>query len=537
MAIPNNVSRRLRQAAADLSTALLPQIRNRVDQVIRDSFDQIVQKRGGAEINGVMMQYFHWYNAPDSSLWNQVRDRAPELAQAGITALWLPPASKASGGKSDVGYGAYDLFDLGEFDQKDTVSTKYGTKAELIAAVHAAHKAGIHIYADIVFNHKNGGDAKEVIRAIPVDAHNRSQDVGAARDIKVWTHFYFPGRGDTYSSMQWHWYHFDGVNHNMFEPGNEAIYRFEGKHFDQNVELKLGNYDFLLGCDLDMEQEQVVGELKYWGEWFMDTVGVDGFRLDAIKHIQGDFFNHWIDHLEAYTQRDLFTVGEYWTESLDALHWYIGYTGGRVSLFDVPLHYNFHRASKQGSGYDLRRILDNTLMQQQPVFAVTFVDNHDSQPLQSLESPVEDWFKPLAYAVILLRREGYPCVFYADYYGAHYKDKGRDGNIYEIWLNSHKDMLNKLLQVRHHYAYGDQYDYFDHPNVIGWTRLGNDAHAKGMAVLLSNGKDGHKWMEVGKPNARFVDATGAIAQPVHTNADGWAEFRCKGGSVSVWVQQ
>jgi alpha-amylase len=66
-----------------------------------------------------------------------------------------------------------------------------------------------------------------------------------------------------------------------------------------------------------------------------------------------------------------------------------------VSLFDAPLHYNFHVASTSGSDYDLRQIFDNTLVQQQPALAVTLVENHDSQPLESLESIVEPWFEPL----------------------------------------------------------------------------------------------------------------------------------------------
>ena len=42
--------------------------------------------------------------------------------------------------------------------------------------------------------------------------------------------------------------------------------------------------------------------LNRWGEMgILDTVGVDGFRVDAIKHIDGDFFNGWLDHLEAYS--------------------------------------------------------------------------------------------------------------------------------------------------------------------------------------------------------------------------------------------
>jgi alpha-amylase len=61
--------------------------------------------------NGVMMQYFHWYLPNDGSLWKQLAEKAEELAKIGITALWLPPASKGSAGGMDVGYGVYDLFD------------------------------------------------------------------------------------------------------------------------------------------------------------------------------------------------------------------------------------------------------------------------------------------------------------------------------------------------------------------------------------------------------------------------------------------
>ena len=211
------------------------------------------------------------------------------------------------------------------------------------------------------------------------------------------------------------------------------------------------------------------------------------------------------------------------------------FRSGRMSVFDVPLHYNFHYASKAGGNYDMRKILDGTMMQTRPSHAVTFVENHDSQPLQALEAPVEAWFKPMAYALILLRAEGYPCVFYADYYGAHYKDSGKDGGEYEIWLESHQWLIDKFLAARQTYAFGAQYDYFDHGNTIGWTRLGDDAHPGGMAVVLSNGDAGSKWMEVSTPNQVYVDATEHIAEAVTTNDEGWADFRCEAGSVSVWV--
>ncbi|PSF37217.1 alpha-amylase [Aphanothece hegewaldii CCALA 016] len=490
-----------------------------------------------SETNGVMMQYFHWYIPEDGSLWNQLAESAEELAEAGITSLWLPPAYKGTGGGLDVGYAVYDLFDLGEFDQKGSVRTKYGTKEEYLQAIQAAKKAGIRIYADVVLNHKLGADEEEEVEATPFNPDNRNETVGEYQKIKAWTHFTFPGRGDKYSSMKWHWWHFDAIDYNVYNGEENAIYLLKGKEFEDNVDLEKGNYDYLMGCDLDMQNPEVSGELKYWGEWYVDTTDVDGFRFDAVKHVKAEFFSEWLDHVSHYAQRDLFAVGEYWSYEVEALHSFVEATGGKVTLFDAPLHYNFHAASQAGDSYDMRQIFDNTLVQHQPALAVTLTENHDSQPLQSLESVVEPWFKPLAYALLLLRREGYPCIFYADYYGAHYKDTGNDGNEHEIWMDSHRWIIDKYLYARKTYAYGEQYDYFDHANTIAWTRLGDEEHPGGMAVVLSNGGDGTKWMEVGQPNQTYIDITEHISEPVTTNDEGWADFRCNGGSVSVWVPQ
>ena len=78
-----------------------------------------------SEVNGVMMQYFHWYNPADGNLWNQLAESAKDLAKIGVTSLWLPPAYKGTGGGMDVGYGVYDIFDLGEFDQKGSASLRH----------------------------------------------------------------------------------------------------------------------------------------------------------------------------------------------------------------------------------------------------------------------------------------------------------------------------------------------------------------------------------------------------------------------------
>lgn len=489
------------------------------------------------EFNGTMMQWFHWYGEADGLHWQRLSQEAPALAAAGITGLWLPPACKG-GSRWDVGYGIYDLFDLGEFDQKDTVATKYGTRADFEAAVAACHGAGMQVYADTVFNHKMWADDREDYRATPYDPGDRQRPLEAEQPIRAWTRFRFAKRAGMYSTMQWNWTHFDAVDSNELRPEFKAVWQTQGARFEGNVDLEKGNYDYLMGCDLNINHPEVRGELKHWGRWMHDTFKVDGFRLDAIKHINSDFFLDWIEDLDAHARHRHFVVGEYWSYDLSALSWYAANSGGRMHLFDAPLHRNFHEASRSGGHYDMRRLLDGSLMATMPLLAVTLVENHDTQPLQSLESVVEAWFKPLAYAFILLRDQGYPCIFHADYYGAHYKaQKGGQGPEYEIWLPSHRFLIDRFLLARRHCSYGPQYDYLDHVNTIGWTRLGSPGHPRAMAVLMSDGDAGRKWMEVGKRLTRFRDLTGHVREPLVSNGDGWAEWRCPAGSVSVWVEE
>jgi alpha-amylase len=486
---------------------------------------------------GAMMQYFHWYSSDDGQHWQRLKEKAQKLADAGFTSLWLPPAYKGIGGGSDVGYGVYDMYDLGEFEQKGSVRTKYGTRQDYLEALEELSRVGIRAYADIVFNHMMGGDEPEYPKAVPFPRDNRLEPKGDLQEIKSYTRFTFPGRQGKYSKFEWNWTHFDAVDYNDNNPDDhDTIYVFEGKSFDDYVSLDQGNYDYLMGCDLDFGDEHVRNQLIEWGKWYIDTTGVNGFRLDAAKHIAAWFFPMWIDAMSAHAGQEMFAVAEYWEPNVEALHAFITNTEGKVTAFDVPLHYNFHVASQMSENYDMRTILDGTLMQQQPSQAVTFVANHDSQALQALESVVEPWFKPIAYAIILLRQEGYPCVFYPDYFGASYQDYGQDGQEHEVIMPSHGWLIDKFLDARRNYTYGAQYDYFDHANTIGWTCLGDEEHPKAMAVLLTNGSDGTKSMEVGKAHTKFVDITEHIQDPVITDENGWGEFHCNGGSVSVWVE-
>jgi alpha-amylase len=492
--------------------------------------------------NGTMIQYFHWYYPQDGSLWNKLKKDAVELVKLGITAAWLPPAFKANAGGMSVGYDVYDFYDLGEFDQKSSVRTKYGTKRQYKDAIAAARKAGLQLYTDIVFNHLAGADEAETIKVRKVNPDNRNEFISEPFDIEAFTKFTYPVRNNKYSAFKWDHRCFSGVDFDNIskETAIYSIINEYGEGWEEVVDDEKGNYDYLMYADIEFRNPGVRGELKKWADWYYKETKFDGLRLDAVKHISPLFYNEWLDYVRISTKREIFAVGEYWAPgNLPLLLKYIDATGGRMSLFDAALHHNLHNASTMGKDYDLRQIFDNSLVSAKPGLAVTVVDNHDTQPLQALEAPVEPWFKPIAYALILLREKGYPCVFYPDIFGTTYTDKGHDGNDYEIYLPG-CEHIDKLLTARKIFAYGEQKDYFDHGNCIGWTRGGIDEMKQsGCAVLLSNGDAGFKKMDVGPQHEgkTFIDYLGKIATEIKIDEEGFGEFHCTAGSVSVWIEK
>ncbi len=103
---------------------------------------------GPARASETILQYFN-------TSWTELARRIPELAEAGYTALWLPPPFKAGGGLS-VGFDTYDRFDLGSKNQNGSITTKYGTETDLLQLIEVAHRFGLRIYFDNVMAH-NGG--------------------------------------------------------------------------------------------------------------------------------------------------------------------------------------------------------------------------------------------------------------------------------------------------------------------------------------------------------------------------------------------
>ena len=210
--------------------------------------------------NGVMIQYFEWNLPADGKHWNRLKEDAKRLREIGINAVWIPPANKGTS-NIDVGYGAYDLYDLGEFNQKGTIPTKYGTKQELKDAITELHKYKISVYLDIVMNHKAGADDTERFMVQEVASDDRNKTISDPYEIEGWTKFIFAGRNNKYSDFKWHWYHFNGTDYNNINKKN-AIYKIlgEGKEWDKGVDDENGNYDYLMFANIDYDHPEVISE-------------------------------------------------------------------------------------------------------------------------------------------------------------------------------------------------------------------------------------------------------------------------------------
>lgn len=465
-----------------------------------------------------MIQYFEWNTPADGHHYTRLARHAGWLRDLGFTKVWLPPACKGFGGKNDTGYSPYDLYDLGEFRQKGSVRTKYGSLKQYLHLIEALHDCRLEVLADIVFDHRMGADVTEEVMVIRMDDHNRNQPVSDPFKGKVYTGFQFPGRHGAYSTFVWNASCFKATDTVVSQP--RGIYLFEGKHWDKRVSQEQGNFDYIMGVDVDTEAAPVRDELTRWGRWMISRTGIDGFRLDAVKSIDAGFFPSWLDEMRKYKGKPAYAVGEYWSGNLDELKAYLQACQGCMSLFDVPLHFHFYDVARSSGQGDLRGLAMNTLSTADPHHACTFVDNHDTQPGQALESWVMDWFRTSAYAWILLRNDEMPCIFEPDLTGS--------GGFHVVSL------LEEMIWIRAHLLSDTIIDCFDDdPQKACWISLCE--HPVVVIMTIGDGKTSHlKFAELA--GMELVD----LARPqvsVKVDDQGSFSVSCAPGCCSIYLRK
>ena len=476
--------------------------------------------------NQCLFQSFEWHSPGGGQHYRRLTEALDSYKALGITNIWLPPSCKAANAEGN-GYDIYDLWDLGEFPQKKSIATKWGTKSDLLELVAKAKELGIGLIFDAVISHKTGADRSETCVAVEVSEKDRTQDIGRPHQIEAWLAWDFPGRGDKYSSQKYHREHFNATDYDAKEHRNGI---FKTREWAPDVDDEKGNYDYLIFSNLDYSSKEVREDVKSWGVWVTNELSLSGFRIDAIKHISRGFVNELFEHLNRTFGSDrLLYVGEYWTKSVPVLCSFLDQIEHKISLFDPLLLENFSTLSLHKAP-DMRNVLRGTLVEARPDCAVTIVTSHDTQPGQTLDSPIVPWFLPLAYAIILLRKEGMPCVFSGDLHGIQGSQPHGPACAGKLPL---------LMFVRKLFAYGLQKDYLDSPNCIGWTRQGTWDRPDGLAVVMSAALASHKKMLVGRIHAGEVwkDVLGHVARETRIDRAGFGLFRSPTRGVSVFVKK
>ena len=383
---------------------------------------------------GVIMQTFYW-NCPqlenkEFGWWNYIKTKIPSLADAGFTAIWLPPASKAANlSGMSMGYDPYDFYDLGDINQKGSTKTWFGSKDELVDLIKVAHKNKLQVYADIVINHNSGADSEELN---PFDNKKR------------WT---------------------------KFAPKSKKFPR-DWKSFHPSFYESWDGGTFGDMPDLCHRNPYIYTQLLEYSKWLLEEIGFDGFRYDCVKGY-GGWMVRAIQELRAIRNNQSFKpygVGECWDSDRAIQAWLDetnAWSDNQVGAFDFPLRYRLKDLCHT-YGYSLRKLTEpGTLLTERPSQSVTFVENHDvvrDDPI------VID--KMLAYAFILTH-EGYPCIFWQDYYNWGLAQAG------------FKSGIDALVKIHQEYAGGTTNILYVDDSLYIMQRNGW-AEQRGLVFVLNN---------------------------------------------------
>ncbi|WP_336958146.1 alpha-amylase [Chryseobacterium contaminans] len=322
----------------------------------------------------VLMQGFYWDVPDGGNWWNTVKDKLTAWSDAGVGAVWLPPASKAQNGAYSMGYDPTDYYDFGNFNQNGSTETRFGSRTELEALITKAHAENMQVYADIVINHNSGGQSE----ANPFTGTN------------TWTNF-------------------SGVASGKFQRNYNDFYK---NAYGNNDEGAFGGFPDLCHANPHV-QDWLWGRDDSVAKYYKNVMKFDGWRFDYVKGFGPWVVNTWNSKVGG------FSVSELWDSNVNTLEWWAN--NANSSVFDFAAYYKMDEAFDNGN---LNVLNDDMMWKRNPYKAVTFVANHDTDIIYN---------KMPAYAYILTH-EGYPTIFYRDY--EEWLNKERLNNL--IWIHNNK---------------------------------------------------------------------------------------------------
>lgn len=321
-----------------------------------------------SDYSGVMLQGFSW-DSYNESQWKVLEKQADEL-KGYIDLVWLPQSGKCLETTQVMGYMPYYYFNQ---------NSSFGSEAELRSLITKFKAAGIGAIADVVINHRN---------------------------TEGW--YTFPA--ETYKGVTYQMQSTDICKND--DGGTTATQAAtDGVSLSQNNDE---GTDFG-GCrDIDHKSENVQKVIKAYLKYLKDDLGYTGFRYDMVKGFGG---NHVADYNDATGVE--YSVGEYW-DGNDKIESWINRTNKKSAAFDFQFRYNVRDAvngaanGKVTTSSDWSKLNSNDNLMHDANYrryAVTFVENHDTQKRSESEQNDPLRKDTIAANAYMLAMPGTPCIF------------------------------------------------------------------------------------------------------------------------------
>ena len=295
-------------------------------------------------------------------------------ADLGVTGLWLMPVSLSPS------YHGYDVTDYNQ------INTDYGTNADFRALIEEAHARGIAVIVDLVVNHTSAQHPWFIASANGVPSY---------RDWYVWEEEAPNFRGPSGQPV-WH-RRGDGYYYAVF--------------WDQMP-------------DLNYENPEVTAAMEDTARFWLEDMGVDGFRVDGLKHIIEDGsvqentdatrawardFNSFLDSVSA----ESLMVGEVWRTS----YLWSQYVeeGGADLVFEFDLANAIVLSASAGTKNAIQSIQNRTVDLYPRGQYGTFLTNHDQNRVMTQLRG--DTGAARVAASLLLTLPGVPFLYYGEEIG------------------------------------------------------------------------------------------------------------------------
>lgn len=332
----------------------------------------------------IFVRSFYDTNGDGIGDFNGVTAKLDYLQELGVNAIWLMPIHPSPS------YHGYDVLNY------YNVNPEYGSMDDFKNLLAEAHERDIRIIIDLVINHTSSQH--------PWFKDANSNPDSPYRDFYVWA--------DQPRAGNWH-------------EGQNGYY-----------------YGFFWGGmpDLNYTNPEVTEAMRKVNDFWLNEVGVDGFRIDAVKHLieeDGKLENTPATHawLKEYyttykaTNPQAYTIGEVFGAGSSVVK---QYTGTELDhIFNFEMSSGIMNSVNGGANSGITSAVKFALMDMPDYNYATFLTNHDQNRVMSVFNGNVD--KAKAAAFLMLTSPGTPYIYYGEEIGMQGKKPDEDIRLPMQW--------------------------------------------------------------------------------------------------------